>query len=160
MSEGEPLVAELYRERWRPSPGWAEVVRPAHEALRGGASGLAAADAWAQLAMMLGDTRAAPLCVFVCLHASALLPAAAPHRGLEAHLQLALMDLGLAASADGGPLPLGRVGDPELVQIAAPALAAWLERELAPFGGDLAAAAAFALDLAAERTGVTPPPAP
>ena len=114
MGEEEPIVAELYRERWRPSPGWSDVVRPAHQALRGGATGLAAADAWAELAMMLGDTRAAPL-------------------------------------------PLGRMGDPELVRIAAPALAAWLERQLAPFGGDLAAAAAFALDLAAERTGLTTP---
>jgi hypothetical protein len=155
VSERESTVAELYRERWRPSRGWAEVVRPAFEALRGGAVGLAAADAWAELAMMLGDTRAAPLCAFVCLHASSLLPPGVEHRRLEAHLQLALVDLGLAASADGGPLPLGRMGDADLVRIASPALAAWLERELAPFGGDLAAAAAFALDLAAERTGVT-----
>ena len=154
MSEPEPTIAALYRERWRPSPGWAEVVRPAFEALRGRAVGLAAADAWAELAMMLGDTRAAPLCVFVCLHASSLLPPGVEHRRLEAHLQLALVDLGLAQSADGGPLALGRMGDPEVVRIQAPALAAWLERELAPFGGDLAAAAAFALDLAAERTGV------
>lgn len=154
--EPEPLVADLYRERWRPAPGWAEVVGPAHQALRGGAHGLAAADAWAELAMMLGDTRAAPLCVFVCLHASTVLPPGVLHRRLEAHLQLALVDLGLAVSADGGLLPLGRMGDPELVRIAAPALAAWLEHQLAPFGGDLAAAAAFALDLAAERTGVAP----
>ena len=154
----EPLVAELYREHWRPSRGWADVMRPAFEALRGGAVGLAAADAWAELAMMLGDTRAAPLCVFVCLHASACLPPAVEHRRIEAHLQLALVDLGLAASPDGGMLPLGRMGDPELVRIEAPALAAWLERELSPFGGSLAAAAAFALDLAAERTGVLAAP--
>lgn len=155
MSAPERLAAELYRAHWRPSPGWADVVRPACQALRGGATGLAAADAWAELAMMLGDTRAAPLCVFVCLHAGALLPPNVEHRRLEAHLQLALVDLGLAVSADGGLLPLGRMGDPALVQIAAPQLAAWLERQLAPFGGDLAAAAAFALDLAAERTGAT-----
>jgi hypothetical protein len=155
VREPEPSVAELYREHWRPSRGWADVVRPAFEAVRRGAVGLAAADAWAELAMMLGDTRGAPLCVFVCLHASSLLPPGVEHRRLEAHLQLALVDLGLAASTDGGLLPLGRMGDPDLVRIQAPELAAWLERELAPFGGDLAAAAAFALDLAAERTGVT-----
>jgi hypothetical protein len=154
MSESEPLVAELYREHWRPSPGWAGVVRPAWQALRGGATGVAAADAWASLAMMLGDTRAAPLCALVCMHAASLLPPGVEHRTLEAHLHLALMDLGLATSADGGPLPLARLGDPALVRIEAPALASWLERELAPFAGSLAAAADFALDLAAERTGV------
>ena len=154
MSDEQPIAAELYRADWRPAPGWADVVRPAYEALRGGAVGLAAADAWAELAMMLGDTHAAPLCAFVCLHAGSLLPPGVEHRRLEAHLQLALLDLGLATSADGGVLPVGRMGDPALVRIAAPALAAWLERQLAPFAGDLAAAAGFALDLAAERTGV------
>lgn len=155
MSGSEPIAAELYRAHWRPAPGWAEVVRPAYESLRAGAVGLAAADAWAELAMMLGDTRAAPLCAFVCLHATGLLPPGVEHRRLEAHLQLALLDLGLATSPTGGPVRLGSMGDPHQVQIDAPRLAAWLERQLAPFAGDLAAAATFALDLAAERTGVT-----
>lgn len=155
MSESEPLVAALYREHWRPSPGWAEVVRPAWQALRGGAAGLAAADAWAELAMMLGDTRAAPLCVFVCLHAGSILPPAVEHRRLEAHLHLALLDLGLAAGDSGGPIPLARLGEPDQVRVDAPALAAWLERQLAPFAGSLSAAAEFALALAAERTGLT-----
>src|SRR6185503_13626715 len=157
MSAGQNdrLVADLYREHWRPSPGWADVVRPAWQALRGGVTGMAAADAWAELAMMLGDTRGAPLCVFVCLHAATLLPPHVEHRRLEAHLHLALLDLGLAASRDGGPLPLGQLGDPALVRIQAPALAAWLERELAPFAGSVAQAAEFALTLAAQRTGIT-----
>jgi hypothetical protein len=152
----EPLAADLYREHWRPSPGWADVVRPAWTALRGGATGTAAADACAELAMMLGDTRAAPLCVFVCLHAATLLPPTVEHRRLEAHLHLAFIDLGLAASSDGAPLPLRRLGDPALVRIEVPALAAWLERELVPFAGSLAAAADLALTLAAERTGLAP----
>jgi hypothetical protein len=134
--EPEPMYAVEYQASWRPSPTWAITLANAHAAL---AIDPRDGRAWAQVAMMLGDSGAAPLGLWVALHGRAVDPAAR----LDANLALFLLDLGLGAASPEQP---GRVRP-------LPALDAWLERQLTPFGGDLARAARWALDLAVERTG-------
>ncbi len=159
---------------WRPDPTWSETIRPAYEALIAGVTGLDASHAWSEIAMMMGDTRAAPLALVVCLHASRELdrsarahPSTSPHpptgihlallggplledRRLAAHRDLCMLDLGLA-HADA-PIRIASLGDPDTVTSDPSTLDAWLQRALAPFDGDLARAAWFALRVAARRT--------
>lgn len=151
-------LVQAYMDSWRPSPGWSEVVRPAYEVLRDPEAALGdALDAWSRLAMMLGDTRAAPLCVWVCLHAQSRLPAGMRHEGAAAHLGLSLWDLGLAAPVEVAD---EAGGTRHVMTCDHDALQGWLDENLAPFrdlGGDeepLARAAVFSLRLAALRTGV------
>lgn len=134
---------------WRPNPKWSETVRPAYEAIVNGATGLAASHAWSEIAMMMGDTRAAPLALVVCLHAERLDPMLEDRR-LASHRNLCLMDLGLAHAE--GPVRLVALGDPDAVAIDPSSLEAWLQRSLVPFDGDLERAALFALRVAARRT--------
>jgi hypothetical protein len=78
--------------------------------------------AWATLAMMLGDTRAAPLCFLVCYHASILGdPSDADGARIGSHMALACCDLGLA-TWDGDKLVFDY-----------PAGLAWISNELSPF---------------------------
>jgi len=152
--EAMRLHADLARAGWRPSPGWASTVEPAYRALAAGATGLEAASAWAELAMMLGDTGAPGLGLLAVLHAEAGLPDGVEDRRLAAHRDLFLLDLGLGATAAPGAIPLAKLGEPGFVAVAHPRLAGWLADELARFGGSLERAARFALRLAAVRTGV------
>ena len=135
---------------WRPNPTWSETIRPAYEALVAGATGLDASHAWSQIAMMMGDTRAAPLALVVCLHAQRSIGPLLEDRRLAAHRDLCMLDLGLA-HADG-PIRIASLGDPDTVTSDPNTLEAWLQRSLAPFDGDLARAAWFALRVAARRT--------
>jgi len=106
--------------------------------------------AWAQLAMMLGDTGAAPLGLWVALHADRTAPDPAARARIGGHLALFLLDLRLGADSPDKP------GHVRIL----PALEAWLDRELAPFAGSLPRAARWVLALAAARTGASPGPDP
>jgi hypothetical protein len=139
---------------WRPSQRWDTTIRPACEALEAGATGLAACDAWATIAMMAGDTRGAPLALIACLQGEAELPPAVDHRTLGAHRDLCLLDLGLAAPTTPGPIRLVDFGAPDTLVDAPGSLAAWVARALAPFDNDLARAARYVRRLAAVRTGL------
>lgn len=134
---------------WRPRAAWASTVRPAYEALEAGATGAAAVTAWCEIAMMMGDTHAAPLALIVCLHAET---EGLDDRRLASHRNLCLLDLGLAHAA--GPVRIVDLGDPAIVTGDVSALEAWLARALIPFDGDLSRAAWFALRTACVRTGV------
>lgn len=157
-----PLYIPIYLARWRPNPGWASFVRPAWERLSAPDGSLTAVgeDAWRQLAIMLGDTGACPLCILAVSYAQEQLGERVEDRGLQAHLQLCMLDLGLARTRNDEPLPLGRAGDPDLIEgDPRPDLAAWLARQLEPVQGDLARAAALTVRLAASRTGIAAGPA-
>jgi len=152
-----PIYIPRYLERWRPDAGWASFVVPAWEQLRTADGDLTAVDtdAWRQLAIMLGDTGACPLCIMAVSFAQEQLGERVEDRPLQAHLYLCLLDMGLARTHNDEPLPLGRAGDPELIDgDPRPDLAAWLAQQLEPVGGDLARAAELALRLAAVRTGL------
>jgi hypothetical protein len=145
---------------WTPSRKWADTIRGACSALDAGATGLAAADAWATLAMMAGDTRAAPLALIVCLHAETELPAGVEHRTLPGHRALCLLDLGLATPTAPGPIRIVDLGAPSTLHDAPGPLAAWLARALVPFDGDLARAARYVHRIVALRTGLADGPDP
>lgn len=102
--------------------------------------------------MMMGDTRAAPLALVVCLHAERSLGPLLEDRRLAGHRDLCLLELGLA-HADG-PIRIASLGDPHTVTSDPSSLEAWLQRSLVPFDGDLSRAAWFALRVAARRTDV------
>jgi hypothetical protein len=143
-----PLIA--CASTWRANRGWAETLREPYALLKGGATGLEAAAAWAQVAMMFGDTRGAPLALVVCVHAEREL--GVEHERLAAHRQLCMLDLGLASAP--GPVRLGDLGKEGTVEERAGHLDAWLARALMPFDGDVARAAHYALELAAVRLGL------
>lgn len=146
----DPSPITLCLASWRPRAAWASTLRPAYEALTSGATGRDAIKAWADVAMMMGDSHAAPLALIVCLHAER--EAGDPDRRLASHRNLCLLDLGLA-HADG-PVRLGALGDPDAVTTNESSLEAWLARALMPFDGDLSRAAMYALQIACIRTGV------
>ena len=153
----DPSPVVLCAASWRPSESWASTVRPAYETLIGGATGKVAAYAWADLVMMMGDTRAAPLALIVVLHAERVL-GSFDDRRLASHRNLCLMDLGLA-HADG-PVRIAALHDPDVVPTDVPGFEGWLARALIPFDGDLERAAWFALRTACVRTGVLDGPDP
>jgi hypothetical protein len=153
-------AAAEYLATWRPSGGWHGVVRDALAVLRRDER---ERKAWGQLAVMLGDCHAAPLCFLVCYHANTLGdPNDEDGKILGSSMTLACCDLGLA-TWKGERL----VFDYEAGRV-------WLARELTPFeieppsaGGDAwrfdgtpppaalpERAAWFCLGLAALRTGV------
>ena len=136
---------------WRPSKGWAQTVAPAVAEIERDPSSLAALEAWCQIAMMLGDSHAAPLALIVCLHAEATAPAGADLGRLHAHRNLCLLDLGLASSP--GPVRLGDL-DRVIPPGSTPALEAWLHDQLATFDQDLSRATQFVLALVIERMGL------
>jgi len=129
---------------WQPSPGWASLVRGAADALERDPSDTAA---WSELAMMFGDTRASALALVVCLHARTL---AGDQRGVRAHMDLCVLDLGLGRAA-ATPVPLVALGEPGTVATEPAALAAWTAAHLVPFDGDAARAARHALAIAVAR---------
>lgn len=132
---------------WRPNTKWSSTIRPAYDALVAGVTGLDASYAWSEVAMMMGDTRAAPLALVVCLHAERSLDPLLEDRRLASHRNLCMLDLGLAHA--GGRI---RISDLHTVTSDSSTLEAWLQRSLAPFDGDLSRAAWFALRVAARRT--------
>ena len=161
-----PLYAPLYVERWRPSRGWASSVRPALRRMLAATWRIesplddAATADWLELVVMLGDTRGAPLCLLLIEHLRTLLPPLVEHRGLEAHRDLCLMDLGLANPPSEHGVPLRELGTAELMRRDEPQIAAWLARQLEPFSGDAGQAAEFILRLSAVRTGLLAGPDP
>ncbi|MEO8701635.1 MAG: hypothetical protein ABI867_16435 [Kofleriaceae bacterium] len=150
VADPSPVIA--CARQWRPNPGWVDVVREPRAALVAGARGLEASQAWSSIAMMMGDTGAAPLALIVCLHADADLPVGVEDRRLSAHRDLCLLDLGLANAP--GPVAIAELGSPGVVTDRPADLAAWLARALIPFAGDLRRAAWYALELAAHRMGL------
>lgn len=153
MTTRVTLVGQ-YVDAWRPRTGWAEhYVRPAYLHC---IDQIIAPDSipwWTRLAIMLGDSHATPLCLVVALHARSLLPEIVEDRSVDAHVDICLWQLGLAAAKEEH-VPLKAFGEPATLRRDADRLAEWLERELAPFEGDLARAAKCCLRLAACRTGV------
>jgi hypothetical protein len=145
---------------WRPSKGWANTIRASVAALEAGATGLDATAAWRMLAMMAGDSRGAPLALIACLHAEASLPHGVVDAEIAPHRDLCLMDLGLAAPAQPGPIRIVDLGKPDTLKQTPGSLEAWLARALVPFEGDLARAALYVRRLAATRTGIIDGPEP
>jgi hypothetical protein len=140
-----------YHARWRPSKGWASTLYPAVEIIGRDPTSKDAVAAWCEIAMMLGDTRATPLALIVCLYAEAAAPPRADLRRLHAHRDLCLLELGLAHARRSGPVPIAELGKPELATVHGDALERWLAEQLVPFDGDLAAAAQSVLALALAR---------
>ena len=156
IADPSPIIA--CAAGWRPSPKWISTLQPAYEALTSGATSFDATAAWANVAMMMGDTRGAPLALICCIHAATLLPAGVEDRRLDAHRDLCLLDLGLGSAP--GPVRIAALGEPGTVEAAPAQLESWLARALIPFDGDLARAAWFALRLAATRVGILDGPDP
>lgn len=160
MSTIDPSPVIACASIWRPRPGWAATLREPHQRLTGGATGVEAVTAWCDVAMMMGDTHAAPLALVVCLHAEHEVPPGYDDRRLAAHRDLCLLDLGLTQPTSPGPIKLVALGAPGTVDDRPGELAAWLYRALAPFDHDLARAARFALAIAAVRVGLVEGPEP
>jgi len=137
-----------YRARWRPSRNWAQTLFPAVDVIARDPTGAAAVGGWCEVAMMLGDTHAAPLALIACLYAEAAAPPHADLGRLRSHRDLCLLDLGLAKSRRSGAIPIKDLGRPDLVNVHDDALERWLEEQLVPFDGELAAAAQAVLALA------------
>jgi hypothetical protein len=114
---------------------------------------------WLELVVMLGDTRGAPLCLLLIEHLRTLLPPLVEHRGLEAHRDLCLMDLGLAGDP-AEAVRLKDLGTPGLMVRDDGRIAAWLVRQLEPVGGDLGRAVELIVRLSAVRTGLLAGPDP
>ena len=143
------IWAEL--ESWRPLPSWAPVMARAAARLeqdRGAVPG------WADLAMMLGDSRAEELALIVCLHAERLPGAEKELSRIAAHRDLCLLHLGLTPARRPGLIPIVKLGDPDVLAVSKPKLERWLARRLGPFEGDLESAAEYVLQLALSRAGL------
>ena len=118
---------------WSPDAAWAPVVSRARDLLDKDAADIAA---WADLAMMLGDSGAPELGLVVALHANSLAP---DDERIGGHLALFLLDLGLGELTETGVRPMHE------------SIERWLEPQLG--GGSLEEAARRALALALEKTG-------
>jgi len=128
-------------ERWKPSRGWRETFEPAAKQIEKHPEDM---KAWCDIVMMLGDTHATELALIVCLHARTL---GGDQAQLSSHLHLCLLDLGIGSAPGAVPLR-----DPASVMtVDDAALAGWTREHLAPFGGDLARAVAFVLELAQRK---------
>jgi hypothetical protein len=156
----DPSPVVVCAQGWRPNRKWETTIRAPYDALSAGATGIDAARAWAEVAMMMGDSRAAPLALVVCLHAEHGLADGHEARRLAAHRHLCMLDLGLTRAVSPGAIPLVDFGKPDRFEDRPGDLAAWLARALVPFEGDLARAAMFGLRIAAIRTGIIPGPDP
>jgi hypothetical protein len=153
-----PLFFVFVRE-WHPGPGWAgDYVRPAYCRCAARPSDPDAVPAWTNLCLMLGATRAAPLCLMVGLHARSLLPEPVRDMDVEAQIDLCLWSMNLTRAGQTG-VPLRLMGNPIALRRDDAKLDAWLEHELAPFDHRLDHAALATLRLAALRTGVIHGPA-
>jgi len=136
---------------WQPSRTWASIVGPAAIRLARNPGDVAA---WAQLAMMLGDSGAPDLGLILCLHAGRLRASETDRRRVRAHLNLCLMQVGLARPKDSELIPAMSLDRSDWFVVFEARLEAWIARHLAVFDGDLRRAADFVLDLALARTGL------
>jgi hypothetical protein len=136
---------------WQPSRTWASIVGPAALRLARNPGDVAA---WAQLAMMLGDSGAPDLGLIVCLHAGRLRASETDCGRVRAHLNLCLMQVGLARPKDSELIPAMSLDRSDWFVVFEARLEAWIARQLAVFDGDLRRAADFVLDLALARTGL------
>lgn len=139
------VVIEEAARRWNPSRGWIEALAPTLEVLERAPT----MQAWCDLAMTFGDTRAPVLALIVCLHAEATAAPGADLGRVRSHRNLCLLDLGIAH----GPAQVRLVDLAGVVEHAPPALDTWLSEALAPFDGSLPRAAQYVLALAAARLG-------
>ncbi len=113
---------------------------------------------WRAAAMIFGDMHALPFCLFACLHGRSLRPEEASR--FDAHIDLCLRDLGLAASTrPEASIPVTDFGNRDRFRREEGAAVAWLGEQLRPFGGSLSRAAAFAMRLTAARLGLLRGPA-
>ena len=165
-ADAHPVYASLYLERWRPGRGWSSYVRPALQRMLASGWQIGASleddavEDWHHLVIMLGDTKAAPLCLVLLEHLRSRLPPLVEHRAFEAHRDLCLMDLGLANPPSEHGVPLRELGTAELMRRDEPQIAVWLARQLEPFSGDPGQAADFIVRLSAIRTGLLAGPDP
>ena len=139
---------EQLASRWRPSAGWRSTIEPAVDALARDSTDLAA---WAQVVMMLGDTRAAPFALVVAAYVRTL-PGGAS--SIAPHLDLCMLDLGLARA--DGPVRLGDLGKPGATHSDPADLDTWLATHLEPFDGELVRAAQWILALALTKVSSVP----
>jgi hypothetical protein len=150
------LAAEEALAHWHPGPSWASTLREPVATLFALPSHVSS---WATLAMVLGDTHAAGLCVLACQHARTLERTPVEDDGLKAHEAIAAWELGLGKPDTPGPIRLVDLG--EAIRLNRDEMTRWLRENLAPFAGHVERAAMFSLCLAALRVGlVAGPPSP
>ena len=145
MQSDELPAAEDALRRWVVPRGWEGSVERIVTALTTDGRDTFA---WAEFAMMLGDTGAADLCMMVCLHARALDPSDKDDDRIRSHMGLAAWDLGLARREEPAQ---------ELISNEQ-AMAQWMRREVSPFWEGFEAAAHFILGLAAMKVGLVNEP--
>lgn len=141
------VLAE-YVAGWRPDKAWASTVAQAAAVIETSKPGGELLEAWCQIAMVLGDSRAAPLALIVCLHAERTAPHGYNLQRVHSHRNLCLMELGLATIPER-LIPIRDMH--QVVHAVSPSVDQWLARELVPVGGDLSRAARFVLALALAR---------
>lgn len=140
------LVDAEWIERWTPRSSWADMARPAVEALWADRGDFGA---WARIAMILGDTHAPALCFAVARYALDRSDPADPSRGrLSGHAALAALDLGFATYTEGSG-----------VQVDHGAERRWFDETFAQIG-DLERSALFSLCLLAFKLGLVEGPEP
>lgn len=135
----ERIYAERYLEEWSLSKNWKNHLHPFIARLWRDFDDI---EAWKQLAMILGDSNAGPLCLIICRFAVWKYPSSQTRSAVGPHYALSLWDLGLGEMGEGGIRPNEE------------AIEAWFTRELAPWDGDLQSAATFCLCLTALRLSV------
>lgn len=146
--------AEQMLKSWHPSHNWQATVRAAYRQITKGKTARRSFKGWAQLAAMLGDCGASPLCLMVCLYGQSLLPRGHWDKQLTGYMNISLLALGLAEPRYDRTLLIKNIGNPDTIDIKEQQLQQWLNEQLAPFAGDLKKAALFCLRLSALRTGV------
>jgi len=152
---GDHLALDRAIEHWRPSAGWGRTyVFPARLALSRDPRDVRA---WIHLSIMLGDTHVEALAALVLEHAAEVAAADGLSEDLalvESQLLLCQWELAFARYHKAGEsVPLTAFGNRSDFEIDEARYAEWLREELEPFAGSFALAAAFALRLAAIRTG-------
>ena len=146
--------AEQMLKSWHPSHNWQATVRAAYRQITEARSTRKSFKGWSQLAAMLGDCGASPLCLMVSLYGQSLLPRGQWDKQLTGYMNISLLALGLANPRYDHTLMIKNIGNPDTIDIQEQQLQQWLNAQLAPFAGDLRKAALFCLRLSALRTGV------
>src|SRR5262249_27389229 len=96
---------------FRPSGSWRNWFAEAYGQALESSTASEQLKGWATAATIFGDMHACVLCLFVCYHGLEL-GSEARERFLG-HINLCLMDMGLATPAKAGPVPMKELSSPE-----------------------------------------------
>jgi len=137
---------------FRPSGSWRNQFAEAYGQALESSTASEQLKGWATAATILGDMHACVLCLFVCYHGLEL-GSEARERFLG-HINLCLMDMGLATPAEAGPVPMKELVKPGAFHLDVEAFEAWLHNQLRPFANNVRRAAEFSVRLTAIRLGL------